>query len=114
MNRFSSSARRISMSQPRSSAITRSGFTFTPSIVCCRTASYFTGAAICSSPGNAYFGVVTQHEPVGRRFDGQPVNADVLPNQTVLDSRREIADAASLEHDAVLDLGVAHLGAAHD
>src|SRR4029453_12911859 len=65
-------------------------------------------------PANPDFGVVADHEAVRGRLHRQAVNADVASDQAVLDAVREVADHAAFQHDAVLDLRVANLGARPD
>src|SRR4051812_5264001 len=105
-----SSFRRISISQPRSSGITRSFFVRTSWIGTLLAAANFVSPlamrSLCSPP-DADFGVVPEHEPVRRRLHRQPVNPDVLAQQAVFHAIVQIGDRASLEDDAVLDLRVA-------
>src|SRR5690349_18210546 len=65
-------------------------------------------------PSDSNLRIVSQHEAIRRRFDRQPVNPDVAPDQAVLDAIGQVADDAALEHDAVLDLRFANLGILHD
>src|SRR4051812_31579754 len=65
-------------------------------------------------PSDAHLGIIAEHEPVRGRLHGQAVNLHVPADQAVLDAVRDIADHAALEHDAVLDLRIADLGAAAD
>src|SRR6478736_1559612 len=99
VNRSASSARRISISQPRSSAMRRRGLTLTPSMACFPATEYFTGAVTFTSPADANLGIVPQHEPIRRRLYRKTIDPHVLPNQAVLDAGCQIADPASLEND---------------
>src|SRR3954471_4508943 len=67
-----------------------------------------------SSPSDADFGIIAQHEPVGRGLYRLAIDAHVAPEQAVLDAVGQIADHAPLEDDAVADLGFADLGALPD
>src|SRR5688500_10761621 len=62
-------------------------------------------AGLVMSPPEADFCIVSQHEPVRARLDGNPVNTHVFANQAVYDAVGEVAHGRSFEDDAVLDLG---------
>src|SRR5258705_3697859 len=57
-----------------------------------------------ASPSDAHLRIVPQHEPVRARLDRLAVDAHVSPDEAVDDAVGEVADAGTLEHDAVLDL----------
>src|SRR3972149_1227773 len=88
-----SSRRRISMSRPRSSGMTRSFIIFTPSIM---PASLF-------QPDLAF---VSDHEPVGQGFGRAFVDAHFAADQAFVDPAPDINDLAALEDNAVFDLGL--------
>src|SRR5215208_5230090 len=92
----------------------RSGFTLTPAIAGRPAVEYLTGVSTVTSPADADLGVVAEHEAVRGRLHRQAVDLHVLPDQAVFDARGEIADAAALEHDTVLDLGLADFRIVHD
>src|SRR5688572_28215066 len=56
------------------------------------------------SPSDSHLRVVAEHEPVRARLHGHAIDPDVAPDETVDDAVGEIAQARTLEHDAVLDL----------
>src|SRR4030042_5299899 len=85
--------RRISMSRPRSSGMTRSFIIFRPSIM---PVSLF-------QPDLA---LVPDHEPVGQGFGRAFVDAHFAADQAFVDPAPDINDLAALADNAVLDLGL--------
>src|SRR5262245_24928697 len=101
---------------PRSSGMSRSRFVLTSWIGTFEPTANLAGAVTdpSSLPADADFRIVAEHEPVGGRLHRHPVDPRVAADQAVSDAVVEVADHAALEHDAVLDLGVADLGALPD
>src|SRR5687768_7078476 len=104
----------ISSSHPRSSGMSRSGLVFTPWMRGCLAVVSVYTVGLLISPPDAHFGIVAQHEPVRARLDRLAIDADVSPDQAVDYPVRQVAEAGSLEHDAVLDLRILDLNVVHD
>src|SRR5215216_1673555 len=71
-------------------------------------AAYWVGLSTAmASPSDPDLRIVSQHEPVRARLDRLAVDTDVSADEAVDHPVRQVADGGSLEHDAVLDLGLA-------
>src|SRR6476659_8440752 len=65
-------------------------------------------------PAYADLGVIAKHEAISRGFHRQAIDLHIAADQAVFDAVGQVADDAALEHDAVLDLGLADLGLGPD
>ena len=75
---------------------------------CMHSALTAYGRFRCDLLDDADLAVVAQYQLVRLRLVQRARDLDVAADQAVLDARADVHDAAVLEHDAVLDLGVAH------
>src|SRR5918992_3395406 len=66
------------------------------------------------SPPDPNLRIVSEHKPVRAWLHGLAIDSHVPADQTVDDAVRKIADARTLEHDAVLDLRIRDLDVVHD
>src|SRR6185503_4671422 len=117
VNRSASSARRISINHPRSSGITRRTFVRTPwmrGALAIVAVYWFGSSTAIASPSDADLRIVSQHEAIRARLHRLAPDADVPADEAVDDAVRQVAHARSLEHDAVLDLGILDLDVVAD